>query len=532
MGILSSLFAGRTEERAADVSSLAGLRSIVPTVAGNFVTPDTALSNVTVLRCVGIVSQSLASVPLILYRRDGRQRMRATEHAVYSVLATAGNSEMTAYEVRESRIAHCMAWGNAFAEIQYDSNYQVRGLWPLAPDRVGVERNAAGRLVYTYWSDSMGQGFTLPAYRVLHLRYTVIRGVLGISPIKQAMNALGVASAAEEYGGRYFAQGSRPSIILKVPTRLTPEAYARLRDSFSANWQGLENAHRVNILEDGVAPEVIGIPPEEAQFLQTRQFQVQEIARLYGVPLHMLATGESATFASAEQDAINFRQHTLLEWARRDEQKLTMDLLTADERRQGYYAEYLLDGLERATIDTRTTAYSTMIQNAIMMPNEARERENLDPLPGGDVLLLPLNMQQIRPDGTTVDPVAVPAASPRPAQDPARSEAADVLQRWLGEVKTRLASIVANDVRQAGGRALRRGGRAGLEEWISEKYGDWRSASQRMLEAVEAAAQEASGPADALLSPAELGMCIDEAVRTSVAQLIGGQDDGTTTDCD
>lgn len=519
MGLLSALLG--TEKRSVESSSLNGLAGLAPSVAGNYVTADAALRNTTVLRCVAIVSQSLASVPLVLYRRDGRQRTRAYDHSVYRVLAASGNREMTAYEVREARLAHCMVWGNAYAEIQYDSNYQVRGLWPLAPDRVGVERNEAGRLVYTYWSDSMGQGFTLPEYRVMHLRYTVIRGVVGISPIKQAMNALGVAAAAEEFGGRYFAQGSRPSIILKHPSRLSNDAYTRLRESFANNWQGLENAHRINILEEGITPETVGIPPDEAQFLETRQFQVQEIARLYGVPLHMLATGESTTFASAEQDAINFRQFTLLEWAKRDEQRLQDDLLTDEEQRQGYYIEYLLDGLERATIDTRTTAYSTMIQNGIMMPNEARERENLEPLPGADVLLLPLNMQQIRPDGTVVEP---------PAQQERQVE--PVLRQWIADVRTRLNSLVSNDIRQGGARALRRGGRAALQEWLSDQYADWRIAGQRMLERIEIASAEVDVGLASLISADELGSWIDGAVRMGVAQLTTGGTDGTATDSD
>lgn len=512
MGLLSALLG---IEKRAESSSLNGLGSLAPSVAGNYVTADAALRNTTVLRCVAIVSQSLASVPLVLYRRDGRQRTRAYDHPVHRVLGAAGNREMTAYEVREARLAHCMVWGNAYAEIQYDSNYQVRGLWPLAPDRVGVERNEAGRLVYTYWSDSMGQGFTLPEYRVMHLRYTVIRGVVGISPIKQAMNALGVAAAAEEFGGRYFAQGSRPSIILKHPSRLSNDAYARLRESFANNWQGLENAHRINILEEGITPETVGIPPEEAQFLETRQFQVQEIARLYGVPLHMLATGEGTTFASAEQDAINFRQFTLLEWAKRDEQRLQDDLLTDEEQRQGLYIEYLLDGLERATIDTRTTAYSTMIQNGIMMPNEARERENLEPLPGGDVLLLPLNMQQIRPDGSMVEP-------------PAQQESIDTediiaawkaqIQRdmyaaWTADVQRRLHSRIANDVRLQGAKLLRSGGRVALSEWGETQIYDWRKAGEAMLAPLTAAGVPVA---------VDIGAWVTSSYQAAVKGLIDG----------
>jgi len=475
-------------------SRLRSLASMQPSVAGVTVTADSALRNMTVLACIRIIGQSLASMPLILYQREGRQRRRATEHPVYAVLAQTGNAEMTAFEVRETRISHCMAWGNAYAEIQYDSNYNVRGLWPLAPDRVGVERNANGKLQYTYWSDAMEQGFVLPGYRVLHLRYTMIRGAMGISPVRQAMNALGVAAATEEYGGRYFANGSRPSIILKHPGRLNQEAYARLRESFASSWQGLDNAHRVNILEEGITPEIVGIPPEEAQFLGTRQYQVQEIARLYGVPLHMLAVGETATYASAEQDAINFRQFTLLEWAKRDEQRLMADLLTREERSQGYYIEYLLDGLERATIETRTQAYATMIQNGMMMPNEGRERENLDPVPGGDVLLMPLNMQMVGADGTVIGPTESSADGESGGEGEGETDdraaalleqaglAADLTAAWIADARARLESRIGNDVRQQGAKMLRQGGRAALGEWGESMIVEWRTAGEGMLD--------------------------------------------------
>lgn len=464
------------DRRAAEYNpASSALRSLAPTVAGTVVTVDSAMRNMTVLRCVGIISQTLASMPLVLYKRDGRSRTRATDHAVYPVLSAVGNSEMTAYEVRETRLAHTLTYGNAFAQIQYDNAYQVRGLLTMAPDRVGIERLDTGKLIYTYWDDNTSQGYVLPAYRVMHTRYTVWSNVWGISPIRQAMNALGVATAAEEFGARYFANGSRPSLILKYPGRLQPDAYKRLRESFSANWEGLENVHRINILEEGITPEQIGIPPDEAQFLETRQYQVQEIARLYGVPLHMLAVGETATFASSEQDAINFRQFTILPWARRDESRLTADLLTTQERNDGYYIEYLLDGIERATIETRSQAYSTLIQTGVMTPNEGRERENLDPLPGGDVLLLPLNMQQIRPDGTVVEP------DPPPTDPTPRDEPQPLIDAWLADVERRLRSRIANDVRQAGAKALRNGGRLSLSEWGEGMQVEWRQAGQEML---------------------------------------------------
>lgn len=465
------------QRRAAEYNpASSALRSLAPTAAGTVVTVDNAMRNMTVLRCVGIISQTLASMPLVLYRRTGRNRERATDHALYPILSSVGNAEMTAFEVRETRLAHTLTYGNAFAQIQYDNTYQVRGLLPMLPDRVGIERLPSGKLQYTYWDDSRGQGYVLPAYRVMHTRYTVWNGVWGLSPIRQAMNALGVASAAEEFGARYFGNGSRPSIILKHPGRLQADAYKRLRESFSENWEGLENAHRINILEEGISPEVVGIPPEEAQFLQTRQYQVQEIARLYGVPLHMLAVGETATYASAEQEAINFRQLTMLPWASRDEDRLEADLLTKAERDAGYYIEYLLDGIERATIETRAQAYSTLIQNGMMTPNEGRAKENMDPLPGGDVLLMPLNMQMIGADGEMIG-MTGQSEQQNPAPSDNQRSAADIL---LADVRRRLVARVANDVRQAGAKALRQHGREGLSDWGEGQQLDWRHAGLDM----------------------------------------------------
>ncbi len=518
IGDLVRSMLGSGEQRAVQYNPASSpLRSLAPSVAGTTVTMDSAMCNMTVLRCVAIISQTLASMPLIVYKRDGRSRTRATEHALYPVLSAVGNAEMTAFEVREVRLAHTLTYGNAFAQIQYDNGYQVRGLLPMQPDRVGIERLDSGKLIYTYWDETNRRGYILPAYRVMHTRYTVWRGVWGLSPIRQAMNALGVAAAAEEFGGRYFANGSRPSLILKHPAKLNPEAYKRLRESFSENWQGLENAHRINILEEGITPEQIGIPPEEAQFLETRQYQVQEIARLYGVPLHMLAVGETATFASSEQDAINFRQFTILSWARRDESRLGADLLTAKERADGYYVEYLLDGIERATIETRAQAYSTLILTGVMTPNEGRERENLDPLPGGDVLLLPLNMQQIQPDGTS-------GTDQSPTDDtPTRDELRPLVAAWVTDVQRRLTARIANDVRQAGAKALRQGGRLALSEWGECQQVDWRQAGQEMAAPLLAVLPQ---PNSANVMVADW---VSSAYQAAVRDLIGGGN-GTATD--
>lgn len=401
MGVTSWLVQG-LQRRGDPFDALRAARYGNQSLAGPVINEEGALRNMTVFACVRLVSQSLASIPLILYEKRGRQRLRATNHPVYRVLHDLGNDEMTAFEVTEARLAAGMLWGNAFGEIEYDDTWNVRGIWPMAPGSVGVERNQANQLEYTYWSERLNQGFVLPAWRVLHLRYLIVRGAVGISPIRAAMNAVGLGNAIEEFGSKYFANGSRPSIILKHPKVLTPEAYARLRGSFEETWSGLNNAHRVNILEEGVTADAIGIPPEEAQFLQSRKYQVAEIARLYGVPLDMLADDAASTYASVEQHGMNLRTYTLMPWATRDQQAVQRDLLTEEERRR-FYVEYLFDGLERADVNTRTQAFSTMRNIGAMSANEIRERENMDPIAGGDTYWQPLNMVEVNADGAPTE---------------------------------------------------------------------------------------------------------------------------------
>ena len=517
VGILSNLFSPQPqiEQRSAMMFGDYGA-----SLAGIGVSEAGSLRNMAVFACVGIISQSLASVPLIMYEREGRLRTRAVDHPLYRVLHDQGNGEMTAFEVRETRLAHALLWGNAYAEIEYDANMQVAGLWPLAPDRVGIERDkSTGGLVYTYLMDN-GQGYVLPAWRVQHLRYMIVGGVLGISPIRQAMNAIGLATATEEFGSNYFRNGSRPSIILKHPAKLSKEAYERLRSSFAEKWAGLNNAHRINILEEGITPETIGIPPEEAQFLATRQFQVAEIARLYRVPLDMLADSATTTYASAEQHAINLRVYTLLNWARRDEQALMRDLLTPEERYR-YYIEYLLDGLERADISTRAAALNTMRQGGAITANEWRERENLNPVEGGDVLLQPLNMAAVdQPQDDAPDDSADDAEEGQDTED-SRSLStvnSEALAPLLEDARRRLTARIVNDVRQQGGKALRQGGRAGLGEWGETQIHEWRLAGEGMLAPVAVVAEMLRLPE----LGADVGSWVTAAYQDAVRGLING----------
>lgn len=505
---------------------LSGLSS-----AGITVTEDSSLENMAVFACVRIISQALASLPLIIYERRGRERVRAVDHPLYAINQTIANEEMTAFELRESRLAHCLLWGNSYAEIEYDDNFNVVGLWPLPPDRVGIERERdTGKLRYTIWSDTKG-GVVLPDYRVQHLRYTMIRGAVGISPIRMAMNAIGLSQATEEFGSKYFRNGSRPSIILKHPGRMSDDAFKRLRSSFENSWSGLSNAHRINILEEGITPEAIGIPNEEAQFLQTRRFQLAEIARLYAVPLNMLAENEgTSTYASAEQDRMNFDQYTLLPWVKRDEQALMRDLLTPKERTK-YYIEYLIDGLTRADVETRYGAYMTGKQGGWLSTNEIRARENLNPVAGGDTFMEPLNMA---PAASRDEVQALLRVEERDELIETRAEAdieqianrrRRVIARQYGvfeDVSQRLANREIADMRRAVKKYLAGDSPdlEGFRAWMESFYVDLRGVIPGMYRALLVTVAEAVG-ADVARELGEEEPALDDTINTFIDEYLG-----------
>lgn len=353
---------------------------------------DHAMRVSAVFACVRILSDTVASLPLVLYRRraDG-SRERATDHALYYLLHDQPNPLMSAFEMRWAMMAHLATRGNAYCEIQRDGAGRIVALWPLLPDYVFVEMRDDA-LMYRYQPPGRPVAI-LPARDVWHVRVFSMDGIIGMSPLGYARRAIELALAAEEFGLRFFGRGANPRLVLKHPGRLSAEAAQRLRDSWESAYGGLSNAHRVAILEEGMSIERLTIPPEEAQFLQTRRMQIAEIARIYRVPLHMLQELDRATHANIEHQQIEFLTQSLRPWLIAIEQAVQR-LLTSEERAL-YYAEHLVDGLLRGDIGARYRAYATALQWGFMSVNEVRRLENMDAVPGGDAYLRPLNMQAI-----------------------------------------------------------------------------------------------------------------------------------------
>lgn len=449
-GVLSSLNERRAAPSDADMFALIGAGGM--TYAGPPVSEASAQRYGAVYACIRIISESIAALPLALIRQTGRNRDKATDHPLYNVLHTLANPEMTSFEWRELMLSHVLSWGNGYSEIEFDGRGRIVALWPLNPAKMeDVRRNAQGNLECVYRLPDQTVR-TIPYWRIHHIKGAG-NGIVGYSPIRMAArHATGLGLALEEYGSRFFSNGARPGLILRHPGRLSPEAHKRLAASFAGDHQGLSNAHRTKILEEGMDISTIGIPPNEAQFLETRKFQVTEIARIYRVPPHMLADLDRASFSNIEHQSLAFVQNTLLPYIVRHEQAVARDLLTETERKT-LSAKYIVAGMLRGDLLSRSQAYNTGIQAGYLTRNEARELEDLNPIDGLDEPLQPLNM--------------VAAGAQPPAPQPVRSvrlvenEPPKLIDRETRAASTRKSrqALMQRHVRlfeDAAGRAVKR----------------------------------------------------------------------------
>jgi HK97 family phage portal protein len=368
-----------------------GLSSI--SRAGVSINESNALSQITVFACVRVISETLASLPLMLYRRLPRGKERANDHELYRILHDQPNPEMDSMTLRETLMAHVLTWGNGYAQIIWDDYTHIKELRPLYPDRMWVTRDPETKQILYNYSPSGGGGpVTLPAYRVLHIHGLGFDGLVGYSPIAMMREAVGLAKATEQFGSTLFKNGVNASGIFTYPGKLGDDGRKNLKKSLKEN-SGLENAFDPMILEEGMKWTQITIPPEDAQFLETRKFQRGEIASFFHVPPHMIGDLDRATFSNIEEQALEFVVFTMRPWLVRWEQAMNLKLLTVAEQKD-YFTEHLVDGLMRGNMAARSSAYATARQWGWLSANDIREMENMNPLPGkdGDTYLSPLNM--------------------------------------------------------------------------------------------------------------------------------------------
>ena len=352
-----------------------------------------AMQTSAVYACVKILAETVASLPLHLYKKGKNGKNETAEqHPLFSCLYETPNDEMTSFEFRETMMTSLLLWGNAYAR-KIKKNGHVTELWYLKPNLMTVERDTqTGKIKYTYSDDITNQTYVYRPDQVFHLKSLSIDGVTGLSPIAQAREAVGLSLATEEYGAKFFGNGARPGGVLEHPGILKdPE---KLRESWNKVYQGTRNSHKVAVLEEGMKYHTIGIAPEDAQFLETRKYQVNEICRIFRVPPHLVGDLERATFSNIEHQSIEFVQHTIRPWLVRWEQAISRSLLDEKERLL-YFAKFNVDGLMRGDYKSRMEGYAVGRQNGWLSANDIRGLEDLPPIPkeqGGDVYLVKGNM--------------------------------------------------------------------------------------------------------------------------------------------
>ena len=405
MGFLSGLFRSRDAPR--NSTSGSAYRFFMGSSAsGKRVNERSAMQMTAVYSCVRILSEAVAGLPLHLYQyTDKGSKEKAVDNPLYFLLHDEPNTEMTSFVFRETLMTHLLLWGNAYSQIIRNGKGEVMGLYPLMPDRMTVNRDEKGRLYYEYMVSSddaktLKDGTVrLSPYDVLHIPGLGFDGLVGYSPIAMAKNAIGLAIAAEEYGSKFYANGATPSGILEYPG--TVKEPDKVRESWNAGFGGSSNAHKIAVLEEGMKYTPISISPNEAQFLETRKFQINEIARIFRVPPHMVGDLEKSSFSNIEQQSLEFVKYTLEPWLVRWEQAMQRALIPQDDKSK-YFIKFNVDGLLRGDYQSRMQGYATARQNGWMSANDIRELENLDRIPaedGGDLYLINGNMMPLSMSG-------------------------------------------------------------------------------------------------------------------------------------
>ena len=360
MGFFSSLFKARDKPKNRTAGG-AFTFFLGGSTSGKVVTERSAMQMTAVYSCVRILSEAVAGLPLHLYRyKDGGGKEKAIDHPLYRLLHDEPNPEMSSFVFRETLMTHLLLWGNAYAQIIRNGKGEIMALYPLMPNKMRVDRDEHGKLYYEYSHSSDEAGtmknttVRLTPYDVLHIPGLGFDGLVGYSPIAMAKNAIGMAIACEEYGAKFFANGAAPSGVLEHPGVIKDPQ--KVRDAWQSQFGGSANSNKVAVLEEGMKYTPISISPEQAQFLETRKFQINEIARIFRVPPHMVGDLEKSSFSNI-----------------------------------ALFFKFSVEGLLRGDYQSRMNGYATARQNGWMSANDIRELENMDKIPaeeGGDLYLI------------------------------------------------------------------------------------------------------------------------------------------------
>lgn len=364
--------------------------------AGVRVDYDTAMMYAPFFAGVRVIAEDLGLLPLFLYERLKRGKNRATGHPLYPLLHDAPNPMMGAMAFKEALQGHAITWGRGVAYVvTHERTGVIEELWPLRPDRVHIKVRQMGKGRVERWvqyrDDVNGIYANLAPGEYLCINGLGDDGVTGYSVVELAANSIGLGLATEHYGAKIFSNGAAPAGALSHPENLSPEARKRMADDWDNIHRGIDRAHRVAILEEGVTWQAVGLPNDANQFLETRKLQVTDMARWLRLPPHKIGDLDRATFSNIEEQQLDYVSSALNAWLTRWEQAVLTQLLLPEERAR-YFPEHLVDALLRGNTAARYAAYAVGRQWGWLSANDVRERENMNPVDGGDAYLVPLNM--------------------------------------------------------------------------------------------------------------------------------------------
>jgi HK97 family phage portal protein len=371
-----------------------------PSDGGIYVSPETAMRCSAVFACVGLLAESIAQLPMKLYKGYGWERKEAREHWIHRLLYYRPSPWQTSFEWRETAMLHLCLRGNFYAYKVRDGTGRVMELLPLHPDAVSVRQLDNWDLEYRV-TFKAGKQMICSQRDIFHVAYRSLDGFTGLSPISYQRETIGLTLAAQKHGAKTFSNGAKPGGVLTHPTQLSDDAARRLRENWETTYGG-DNAGKTAILEEGMTFSVVSMSNTDAQYLETRRFQVEDIARIFGIPLFMIQSTEKTTSwgSGIEQMSMGYVRYTLLPWVRRWEQAIRRDLI-AEAREPDIEVRFNLEGLQRGDIRSRFQSYQIGVNMGVYSPNEVRELEDMNPREGGDVWLTPMNMRITDDEGVT-----------------------------------------------------------------------------------------------------------------------------------
>jgi HK97 family phage portal protein len=374
----------------------------LPTAAGVSVTPENAMGHAAVFAAVRVLSSTIATLPLHVYRHsdDNGGKARLRRHPVNRLLSGPA-PDMNGFQWKELTVVWLAMYGAAYYEIEYDGASRPIALWPIHPKLVTVERTKSGRKIYKVQVES--DEIILKSDRVLHIPGMSADGLDGLSPLMTGKEAVGHAKAVDEYSSRFFQNSATPPLALRHPGKLTPVAKQNLKTSIQKENGGLQNAHRIFILEEGISIDRLAVDPDNSQLLQSRQYSVLDVSRLLGVPPALLGDLTNGTYSNTEQQSLSFLTLSIEPLTRRIEAALNATLFGQDS---DAFVEFKLDGLLRADVATRTQAYRTLYEIGVLSVNEIRARENMPSIEGGDTHYFASN--NLQPVTAEMQPVTEP----------------------------------------------------------------------------------------------------------------------------